>query len=156
MAKLKRDSYSGTVIIYKSKTLLHCSTYMYNELDEEKYESGVIENPKEIEITSNESCEQSCGVEFTIPKDYLTDNFKSILSKAELVVDFGANDVPLLINIGGKNLEFSDKQNSKTKSLDITHLFASQEQEIIIVMISVSSIGTATINDLYIRLTVEP
>ena len=51
MAKLKRGSYSGTAIIYKSKTLLHCSIYMYNELDEEKYESGVTENPKEIEIT---------------------------------------------------------------------------------------------------------
>jgi hypothetical protein len=134
---------------------VHCSTYTYNELDEEKYESSVIENPKEIEITSNESCEQSCGVEFTIPKDYLTDNFKIILSKAELVIHLGVNDAPLLINIGGKNLEFSDKQNSKTKSLDITHLFASLEQEIIIVMISANGTGTAIINDLYIRLTIE-
>ena len=155
MSKLKCDSYSGTAIICKSKTVVHFSTYTYNELDEEKYESGVIENPKEIEITSNESCEQSCGVEFTIPKDYLTDNFKIILSKAELVIHLGANDVPLLINIGGKNLEFSDKQNSKTKSLDITHLFASLEQEIIIVMISANGTGTAIINDLHIRLTVE-
>lgn len=154
MAKLKCDSYSGTVIIYKSKTMICCSTYTYNELEEE-YESGVIENPKEIEITSNESCEQSCGVEFRIPKDYLTDNFKNILSKAELVIHLGANEIPLLINIGGKNLEFSDKQNSKTKSLDITHLFASLEQEIIIVMISANGTGTAIINDLYIRLTVE-
>ena len=51
MAKLKCDSYSGTVIIYKSKTMICCSTYTYNEWDEEEYESGVIENPKEIEIT---------------------------------------------------------------------------------------------------------
>ena len=51
MSKFKFNSYSGRTIIYKSKTLLHCSTYTYNELDEEKYESGVIENPKEIEIT---------------------------------------------------------------------------------------------------------
>ena len=155
MAKLKCDSYSGTAIIFKSKTVVHCSTYTYNEWDEEEYESSVIENPKEIEITSNESCEQSCGVEFTIPKDYLTDNFKIILSKAELVIHLGANDVPLLINISGKNLEFSDKQNSKTKSLDITHLFACLEQEIIVIMISVNGSGTAVINDLYIRLTVE-
>ena len=142
MAKLKRDSYSGTAIICKSKTIVHCSTYEYNEWDEEENGVGIIENPKEIEITSNESCEQSCSAEFTIPKDYLTDNFKNILSKAELVIHLGANDVPLLINIGGKNLEFSDKQNSKTKSLDITHLFASLEQEII-VMISANGTGTA-------------
>ena len=50
MSKLKCDSYSGTVIIYKSKTMIRCSTYTYNELEEE-YESGVIENRKEIEIT---------------------------------------------------------------------------------------------------------
>ena len=125
MAKLKRDSYSGTAIICKSKTIVHCSTYEYNEWDEEECGVGVIENPKEIEITSNESCEQSCGVEFTIPKDYLTDNFKNILSKAELVIHLGANDVPLLINIGGKNYKVLEKQNSKNKSLDITHLFAS-------------------------------
>ena len=61
MAKLKRGSYSDTAIICKSKTVVHCSTYTYNELDEEKYESSVIENPKEIEITSNESCEQTCS-----------------------------------------------------------------------------------------------
>ena len=96
MSKFKCDSYSGTDMIYKSKIVIHCSTYTYAELEEE-YESGVIENPKEIEITSNESCEQMCSVEFTIPKDYLTDNFKNILSKAELVIHLGANDVPLLI-----------------------------------------------------------
>ena len=125
MAKLKRDSYSGTAIICKSKTVVHCSTYTYNEWDEEENGVGIIENPKEIEITSNESCEQSCSAEFTIPKDYLTDNFKNILSKAELVIHLGANDVPLLINIGGKNYKVLEKQNSKNKSLDITHLFAS-------------------------------
>ena len=91
MAKLKRDSYSGTAIICKSKTVVHCSTYTYNEWDEEENGVGIIENPKEIEITSNESCEQSCSAEFTIPKDYLTDNFKNILSKAELVIHLGAN-----------------------------------------------------------------
>ena len=155
MAKLKCGSYSGRAIICKSKTVVHYSTYTYNELHEEEYGVGVIENPKEIEITSNESCEQTCSVEFTIPKDYLTDNFKSILSKAELVVEVGLADVPLLINIGGKNLEVSDKQNSKTKSLDITHLFACLEQEIIVIMISVNGSGTAVINDLYIRLTIE-
>ena len=51
MSKFKCDSYSGTAIICKSKTVVHCSTYTYNELDEEKYEASVIENPKEIEIT---------------------------------------------------------------------------------------------------------
>ena len=60
MSKFKCDSYSGTDMIYKSKIVIHCSTYTYAELEEE-YESGVIENPKEIEITSNESCEQMCS-----------------------------------------------------------------------------------------------
>ena len=49
MSKFKCDSYSGTDMIYKSKIVIHCSTYTYAELEEE-YESGVIENPKEIEI----------------------------------------------------------------------------------------------------------
>ena len=51
MAKLKRVSYSDTAIICKSKTVVHCSTYTYNEWDEEECGVGVIENPKEIEIT---------------------------------------------------------------------------------------------------------
>ena len=50
MSKFKCDSYSGTDMIYKSKIVIRCSTYTYNELEEE-YESGVIKNPKEIEIT---------------------------------------------------------------------------------------------------------
>ena len=98
MSKFKYDSYSGTDMIYKSKIVIHCSTYTYAELEEE-YESGVIENPRFIEITSNESCEQTCSVEFTIPKDYLTDNFKNILSKAELVIHLGANDVLIFFKI---------------------------------------------------------
>ena len=57
MAKLKRGSYSGTAIIFKSKTILHCSTRRYNDLGEEEYESSVIENPKEIEIICNKFCE---------------------------------------------------------------------------------------------------
>ena len=51
MAKLKRGRYGGTAIIFKSKTILHCSTRTYNDLGEEEYEWGVTENLKEIEIT---------------------------------------------------------------------------------------------------------